>query len=99
MKVVFARRALSDLMEIFDYIAAQDVGTAVSVEADIRRACEDLAHFPYANPATDIANVYRMPIPTRGYTVFYRVRRRDAVVEIARIVRSARIRALGRIPR
>ena len=39
---------------------------ARAVEAEIQRACEGLGQFPYANPATDIAHVYRMPLPKRG---------------------------------
>ncbi len=55
---------------------------ASAVEADIRDACEGLATFPYANPATDVANVFRMPISHRGFTVFHRVERKASVVEI-----------------
>jgi plasmid stabilization system protein ParE len=99
VKIKYARRAQADIAEIFTHISAQDADTALAVEADIRRACEGLMQFPYANPATDIANVYRMPLPRRGFTVFYRLKPESSVVEIARVIRSSRVRNLGRVPR
>ncbi len=83
MKVVYGRRAQRDLMELFDYIAAQDPDTAAAVEMDIRAACEGLGLFPYANVATDIPRVYRMPLPKRGYTIFYRVNSNSSLVQVA----------------
>ena len=74
MKVVYGRRAQREIAEIFKYIEQQDPAVALAVEADIRRACDGLGQFPYANPSTDITNVYRLPLPKRGFTVFYRVR-------------------------
>ena len=99
MRVVYGRRAQSDIAEIFDHITQQDTATALAVEADIRKACDGLGQFPYANPATDIAHVYRMPLPRRGYTVFYRVSAKQSLVEIIRIMRSSRLRNLQRLPR
>jgi plasmid stabilization system protein ParE len=99
MKVVYSRRALRDLEAIFDHIAQQDRSTALAVESDIRLACAGLGKFPYANVATDLAHVYRMPIPARSFTVFYRVKAAKSVVEIVRVVRSSRVKNLGRVPR
>ena len=99
MKVVYGRRAQSDIAEIFDHITKQDQTIAWAVEADNRKACEGLGQFPYANAATDIPHVYRMPLPKRGYTVFYRARAKQSVVEIVRVVRSSRVRNLRRVPK
>jgi plasmid stabilization system protein ParE len=99
MRVVYSRRAQSDIGEIFDHISQQDLSVALAVEADIRQACDGLGQFPYANVTTDRANVYRMPLPKRGFTVFYRVRAKKSLVEIIRVVRSSRVKNLGRIPR
>jgi plasmid stabilization system protein ParE len=98
MKVEYSLRAQSDIGEIFAYISAQDTGTAMAVEGDIRCACQLLASFPYTNSKTDLANVYRMPLPRRGLTVFYRVKREASIVQIIRVVRSSRVRNLGRVP-
>jgi plasmid stabilization system protein ParE len=99
VKVRYSRQAQTDIIEIFDYIAAQNRQSALSVEVSIRDACEKFAEFPYANPATDVTNVFRMPLPRIGFTVFYRVQRSASVIQIARIVRSARVRNLERVPR
>ena len=99
MKVVYGRRAQSDIAEIFDHISQEDPATALAVESDIRKACEGLFQFPYANAATDLTHVYRMPMPKRGFTVFYRVRATKSLVEIVRVVRSSRVKNLGRVPR
>jgi plasmid stabilization system protein ParE len=99
MKVVYGRRAKSDINNIFDHISQEDPSTALAVESDIRKACEGLRRFPYANVQTDLAHVYRMPIPKRGFTIFYRVRAKKSLVEIIRVVRSNRVKNLGRIPR
>jgi plasmid stabilization system protein ParE len=93
------RRALTDAGSLHDYVAAQDPAVALAIETAIRRACNALAHAPYANPSTSRPNVYRMPIRKYGITVFYRVRPRLATVQILRIVRSKRVRSLGRVPR
>jgi plasmid stabilization system protein ParE len=98
MRVVYGRRAQTDIGAIFDYIAQQDLITALAVETDIRKACDGLGQFPYANVATDLARVYRMPLPKRGFTVFYRVQARQSLVEIVRVVRSSRVKNLGRVP-
>lgn len=99
MKVVYARRVQTDIGEIFDYISSQDVAVALAIEAEIRAACDGVGLFPYANSPTDIAHVYRMPLPQRGFTIFNRVKRQQSSVEIARVVRSARVRNLRRMPR
>ena len=99
MRVVYGRRAEIDIAGIFEYISQQDPVTALAVESAIREACDNLGQFPYANMATDLAHVYRMPIPKRGFTVFYRVRAAKSLVEIVRVVRSTSVKNLGRVPR
>jgi plasmid stabilization system protein ParE len=49
MKVVYGRRAQKDIAEIFDFIVKQDHSSAMAVEADLRRSCDGLWQFPYAN--------------------------------------------------
>ena len=65
VKVAYSRKALNDIGGIFDYIASDNRNMALAVECDIRVACESLSEFPYANVATDLPHVYRMPIPKR----------------------------------
>jgi plasmid stabilization system protein ParE len=98
MNLRYSARAVADIADIFQYIAKQDVATALAVEADIRGTCEAVCDFPYASPRTDIANVFRAPVTRRGFTIFYRVRPRLSVVEIVRVVRGKRVRNLSRLP-
>jgi plasmid stabilization system protein ParE len=44
-------------------------------------------------------NVYRWPLKRYRYTIFYRVLLSEDVVEIARVVRAARVKNLGKLPR
>jgi len=98
MKVVYAERAKRDIGDIYDTIAPHNPTAAQRVEDMIRTACEGLADFPYAPPATDEPNVRRIPLVRYPYTIFYRVDPIRNLVEIARVVHSARVRDLGSVP-
>jgi plasmid stabilization system protein ParE len=99
MKGVYAERARHDIGEIYDSIVIHDPRAAQRVEDVIRSTCEGLADFPYAAPATDEPNVRRLPLVRYPYTIFYRVDPGRGLVEIARVVHSARIRDLGTLPK
>lgn len=98
MKVVYAERARRDIGDIYDAIGAHNPTAAQRVEQMIRGVCEGLADFPYAASATDEPNVRRLPLVRYPYTIFYRVDLNRNLVEIARVVHSARIRDLGSVP-
>ena len=98
MKVVYAERARRDIEDIYESIAPHNPTAAQRVEDLIRTTCEGLADFPYAAVATDEPNVRRVPLVRFPYTVFYLVDPVRNVVEIARVVHSARVRDLGKIP-
>ncbi|MFM9940880.1 MAG: type II toxin-antitoxin system RelE/ParE family toxin [Hyphomicrobiaceae bacterium] len=99
MKVVYAEQARTDIANIYDSIASHSPASAQRVEDMIRRHCERLADFPYASAATDEPNVRRLPIVRYPYTVFYRVNAARQLVEIARVIYSARITDLGHLPK
>ncbi len=98
MRVVYAERARRDISEIFDSIAKHSSVSARRVEAAIRIQCERLAEFPYAAAATDEPRVFRVPMIRYPYTVFYRVNLALDRIEVARVLRSARIRDLQQMP-
>lgn len=98
MKVVYAERARQDIDDIYASIAPHSQVSAQRVEDLIRATCEGLADFPFAFAATDEPGVRRVPLVRYPYTVFYRVDAARAVVEIARVIHSARVRDLGRLP-
>jgi toxin ParE1/3/4 len=98
MRVVFARRAQRDIGDIYDDIAQHNPSAARRVEDAIRTRCERLADFPFATPATDMPNVRRLPLVRYPYTVYFRIDAERRLVEIARVIHSARIKNLGRLP-
>lgn len=98
MRVVYAERAMRDIGEIYDTVATHDPRAAQRVENAIRNACERLADFPYAAPATDEPNVRRLPIVRYPYTIFYRLNPGRDLVEIARVLHGARVGDLGSMP-
>ena len=99
MKVVFAERARQDIADIYDSIAQHNPSAALRVEDAIRAGCEKLGDFPYASLATDEPNVRRLPLVRYPYTIFYRIHAARGLVEIARVVHSARVKNLGKLPK
>lgn len=98
MKVVYAERARQDISDIYDSIAKRSPGAAQRVEDAIRLACERLAEFPFASAATDEPNLFRRPLTKYRYAIFDRVRPNAEIIEVVRVIRSARIRNLDHIP-
>ena len=91
--------ALRDVEDILDYVRSQSVDGARNVSFSIERAAESCALVPFAGAKTNRANVYRSALRDHRITIFYRVHRRQNVVEILRVVRSGRIKNLRSIPR
>ena len=53
---------------------------------------------PRSDGKTDEPNVYRRALGKYRYTIFYRVLPNDEGIEVARVVHSARVRDLRRVP-
>lgn len=98
MKLVFAERARQDIDDIYTTIAAGSPAAASRVVQAIRSQCELAADFPFASAATDEPDVRRLPIVRFPYTIFFRVRPGGDVVEVARILHSARVTDLRQMP-
>ena len=98
MKVVYAVRAQHDIVGIYDAIAPHNHAAAQRVENLIRTKCDALADFPFASELTDEPNVRRLPLVRYPYTIFYRVDAAHDLVEIARVIHSARIKNVRRLP-
>ncbi len=62
MKVILSERAISDITNIHDHIAAANPAAAQRVEDMIRATCEGVADFPYASAATDLPGIRRVPL-------------------------------------
>ena len=98
MKVVFAERARQDISDIYDSIAQHNRSAAQRVEDTIRADCDRLGAFPYASATTDEPNVRRLPMVRFRYTIFCRINDERRVVEIARVVHSARVKDRRQLP-
>ena len=98
MKVVYAPRALRDIDEILAYIQSRSIQGAHSVSVAIERTIDACVLNPYIGVKTDEPNLYRYPLGRYRYTIFYRVVEEHEVLEVVRVVHSARIRDLGKVP-
>ena len=99
MKVRLTKRALRDLVELHDWIALRNPAAAWRVEAFVREVSRGLSDFPMIGALTDLAQVRRLPLVRYPYTMYYRINQLNETVEILRIVHSARVRVIGKLPK
>jgi toxin ParE1/3/4 len=88
MKIVYAPRALSDLVAIETYISQFNPAAATRVLSIIKSSIDKLALFPKLGLPIDDQNRYRLPIVRYPYLVFYRLT--DTEVLILHIRHGAR---------
>jgi toxin ParE1/3/4 len=88
MRIRYDPRALSDLHEIFDYIAAEDRAAAARVVARIERAINRLSVLPYSGRAGRRFGTRILTVPSLPYIVVHRVF--DDFVEVLAIFHTAR---------
>ena len=98
MKLVFTEPARDDVADIYGYNSRHSSRAAARVEASIRTACQIIAEFPEAAARTNLPNVRRAPMLRYPYTFYYRVKHELDLVEILRVVYSARVTDLDRMP-
>jgi len=98
MKIIYAPRALRDIDEILGYVRKRNPRGAHNVSLAIEHTIRMCALNPRGSPETDESNVHRCPLGKYRYTVFYRTLTREAGLEVVRVVHSARVKNLGRIP-
>jgi plasmid stabilization system protein ParE len=96
--IVYAPRALRDIKEILDWTAQQSPKGAHSLSIAIERAIAVCEAFPRAGARTDEPAVYRWPMSKHRVTIFYRTLANDAGIEVARVLRSGRIKTLRTMP-
>lgn len=98
MRVVYAERAVHDIDEIYGAIAERSTAAAQRVEEFIRTTCIGLADFPFASAATDEPSARRVPRVRFPSTIFFRIDQQRDLVEIARVLHSARVKTLRSLP-
>ena len=99
MRLLFGRRALREIGEIYDYIFAQDTSIAQRVEDEIFKQCDTIGVFPRSNPPIRTRGVRRCPMVKYRLTIFYRVDDKRDEVTILAVVRGSRVKSIGSIPR
>ena len=98
MKVRETSLALRDLAGILDALYQRSPQGAASVVRAYERARDQLSRLPFSGRELDEFDAWRLPLVTYPYTIFYRVRDDVGEVQILRVVHSARVRDLGRVP-
>ena len=98
MKVAYTRRARRDLEEIFDRGLKWGERVARQVEKRIVLDCKRVGKSPILGAPTDLLDVRRLPIRRYPFTIFYRIIEDDDRIDILRVVHSAAVRDLGKIP-
>lgn len=73
MKVTFSCRALTQLDEIFAYVAQDNSAAAVAIVDRVKRLASLLGRYPSMGRTTDKAGVRVMSVPSYPYVIFYKV--------------------------
>lgn len=98
MKVEFTRLSMLDIDTAYRGLAEKNPAAAQRLEDLIRATAESLAQFARVGAPTDIESVRRLPLVHYPYTIFYRVSDVAGRVEILRVVHSASVKDLRRLP-
>ncbi|HWE20546.1 MAG TPA: type II toxin-antitoxin system RelE/ParE family toxin [Hyphomicrobiaceae bacterium] len=98
MKVIYAPRSLRDIDKLLNYIQKRSPRGAHSVSLAIEYAIHMCALKPRAIGRTDVPNLYRRALGKYRYTIFYRVLPENEGIEIVRVVHSARVKNLRKLP-
>ena len=80
MTIIYAPRALRDLLEIETYLAERSPAGARNVLAAIKSAIDDLEHFPRIGVPIDAEVRYRLPVRRYPYLIFYHLAPPDAFI-------------------
>ncbi len=98
MRLVYAPSALRDIEELLAFIHEKSPQGASKVSFAIEHTAMICAEAPGAGSPTDVPHVYRWPLSSYRFTIFYRHVQAEETVEIIRVVRASRIRNLRRVP-
>jgi len=88
MIVAWARPAERDLIDILDFIAADDPAAAIATLDRIEAAALRLADFPHSGREGSVPDTRELRIPGLPFLLVYRVR--ESAVEVLRVLHGAR---------
>jgi plasmid stabilization system protein ParE len=98
VRVAYTRQARRDLAHIYDRGLKWGERVAQQAEKRIVLECRRLGRTPNVGAQTDISDVRRLPIRRYPFTIFYRIIPDADRIDILRVVHSAAIRDLGKVP-
>lgn len=87
-RLIVARQARQDLMEIWEFIASDSIRAADSIEELFQQEFLAIQHHPGLGPRREELQPGVRSLPVGSYLIFYRVRRYS--VQILRVVHGAR---------
>ena len=89
MRIVWTRLAVDDREQIFDFIGANNVEAALTIDDRILEAIENLAHFPQMGRPGRASETRELVISDTPYIAAYQVG--EASVLILRILHGAQL--------
>jgi addiction module RelE/StbE family toxin len=92
VKIVYTRKALAQIDQIYSYIEARNPAAALKVKTRIRLSIDRLAHRPYLARMSDRPGVRVLTVTRYPYIVLY------SVDEAAQQVRILRVRHTAQNP-
>jgi len=90
VKVGYSRRALAQLDDIYDYIAADDLAVAAAVIRRIESIVFLIGRFPAMGRPTGLADIRAMSARPYPYVIFYKVMSERDEIRILRVRHMAR---------
>jgi plasmid stabilization system protein ParE len=90
MKVIFRKRAMRQLDEIYDYIRERNPSAAVAVLARIQASIRELGEFPFMAHKTDRAGILKHAVVDYPYLIFIRVDLARRIVAVVSVRHAAR---------
>ena len=99
MKVRETSLAVHDLAGILDRVNKRSKQGAGYVAAAYDAARDHIGRLPYAAARIRERDLWRLPLVKYPYTIFYRVLPDRDEVQILRVVHSARVKNLRKLPK
>ena len=99
MSVRYSPEALADIDSILADIEKKSAQGASKVARAIETTIQLCEQFPHSFPRTNRPGIRRIPIVKYPYTIFYKSLGGEPGVVIMRVVHSASVRNLNKMPR
>ena len=99
MSVRYSPEALADIDSILAHIEKKSAQGASNVASAIGNTIQLCEQFPHSFPRTNRPGIRRIPIVKYPYTIFYKSLGGEPGVVIMRVVHSASVRNLNKMPR